>query len=603
MSYAQPKKHNFNNSSYNSSYNLTNSKYIYSHENAVRDIIKSINTKYNPIINTYKTSNNYGDYFKINIIIHLSKYEEFVKINICASSLPNSNSIISVRVNDTYAEDIYNLDLIKFKLKTHIFKDTQEHEHLNIQFNIENNDQLNIKIENMLAILEKIHDHLEALQQVDNGDNIENVEIQTTPQLMPVVTKFYASVMTSLSDDKLDNPIINVPVVVNTPAIINVPVVVNTPEIINVPVVVNTPAIINVPVVVNTPVIIDVPVVVNTPEIINVPVVVNTPEIINVPVVVNTPAIINVPVVVNTPEIINVPVVVNTPESVISNQNTAEKTYIPVDVIIKFINDYCINNANANSVNSEIKLNNIDTKDTIKTTIVSQELPVIPIIDSNIVQPEQNPESNAKSTYYNHIIDDIKKHLLFIDNLNISLNSATSDKKINTGVIDSINQKVEYNVEQYNLHLKIYNKRFMDKTDNIVIETQNTDNIDNIDSIVIETKKTDNIDKTDNIVIETQNTDNIDKTDNADNADNIDNIDTTDEQLNLIEKCTSAYNKSMFGELLDNIQYIIDYNVDVLKIQLLCIDAININIKYFTQSLVNEHKYCEYYKNVAKQYC
>ena len=531
MSYAQPKKHNFNNSSYNSSYNLTNSKYIYSHENAVRDIIKSINTKYNPIINTYKTSNNYGDYFKINIIIHLSKYEEFVKINICASSLPNSNSIISVRVNDTYAEDIYNLDLIKFKLKTHIFKDTQEHEHLNIQFNIENNDQLNIKIENMLAILEKIHDHLEALQQVDNGDNIENVEIQTTPQLMPVVTKFYASVMTSLSDDKLDNPIINVPVVVNTPAIINVPVVVNTPEIIN------------------------------------------------------------------------VPVVVNTPESVISNQNTAEKTYIPVDVIIKFINDYCINNANANSVNSEIKLNNIDTKDTIKTTIVSQELPVIPIIDSNIVQPEQNPESNAKSTYYNHIIDDIKKHLLFIDNLNISLNSATSDKKINTGVIDSINQKVEYNVEQYNLHLKIYNKRFMDKTDNIVIETQNTDNIDNIDSIVIETKKTDNIDKTDNIVIETQNTDNIDKTDNADNADNIDNIDTTDEQLNLIEKCTSAYNKSMFGELLDNIQYIIDYNVDVLKIQLLCIDAININIKYFTQSLVNEHKYCEYYKNVAKQYC
>ena len=455
MSYAQHNKHNFN--SYNSSYNLANSKYIYSHENAVRDIVKSIDIKYNPIINTNKTTNNYGDYFKINIIIHLSKYEEFVKINICATSIPNCNSIISVRVND-----IYNLDLIKFKLKTQIFKDQQEHEHLNIQYNIENNDPLNIKIENMLAILDKIHDHLEALHQVDKVDKVDiQTTPQTIPQLMPVVTKFYSSVMTSLSNAKLDKAVNNIPVSINNISIVN------TPE--------SVPAA-------NT--LASVPVVVNTP--ISVPVVVNTPEIINVPIVVHIPDIINVPIVVNIPEIINVPVVVNTPTSVISNQNTAEKKYIPADVIIKFINEYCINSANAISVNSEIKLNNIDTKDTIKTTIAYKELPVIPIIDSNIVQPENKLDRNANSAHYNQIIGDLKQHLLFIDNLKISLNIATSEKAYNTGVIDSINQKINYNTTQYNLHLKIYNKRFIhkqqpsDNIDSIVIETQKTDNIDSI---------------------------------------------------------------------------------------------------------------------------
>ena len=59
----------------------------------------------------------------------------------------------------------------------------------------------------------------------------------------------------------------------------------------------------------------------------------------------------------------------------------------------------------------------------------------------------------------------------------------------------------------------------------------------------------------------------------------------------------------MFEELLDNLKHTIDYNVDALKIQFLHIDAININIKYFTQSLFNEQKYYEYNKKIAHKYC
>ena len=195
----------------------------YNHDTAKSDILKNIPKKYidNGCVQVKEAMSNIGKYFTVIINLSIFKNPIIMKLIVTIKTIPNSEIIYNIRINDTYIdkfdniENIFdNIENIFDNIEKQYFTDNCKFKHLNLQYKHNVNDINHI------------------------SDNINKIWVmikQVTEYILSqdTITKSNTTRVTQ-SSNKM-SPESNVPYVSNTPISVDhseaIPIpIVNAPE-------------------------------------------------------------------------------------------------------------------------------------------------------------------------------------------------------------------------------------------------------------------------------------------------------------------------------------------------------------------------------------